>query len=375
MDEKKSGRKIIGYFCSYFPEEIVHAAGFVPYRMRAVGSTGTTKGDIYFSSLNCTFVKRCFDKALHGDFDFLDGVVFLNGCDHTRRMYDNWRHAGIDPDFRYMFVVPHKTGRLAEKRFTAEMETFKAALEKAFSITISEDSIRASIRLYNQKRCLLSELYRRRYEKKVPINGSEILSVMLAITAIPVEQAIDLLDKVLAEISGRDVGAENKIRVFVSSGCMEEVDHLQLIEECGGIVVADNLCLGARHFDGMVDETAPVFEALSRRYLNHLSCPRMVNDFAGRNAFLKKTIQESGAEAIIAEKLKFCDIWGGELYLMRQEAGKSHLPILALERELYGGGEGQIRTRVQAFFEQVRNRAVVDAGLLPTAGRDYQAKL
>ena len=66
--EKKAGKKIIGYFCSYFPEEIVHAAGFIPYRMTATGSTGTTKGDIYFSSLNCTFVKHCFDKALQGGF-------------------------------------------------------------------------------------------------------------------------------------------------------------------------------------------------------------------------------------------------------------------------------------------------------------------
>ncbi len=33
-EAKNNGKKIIGYFCSYFPEEIVHAAGFIPYRMR-----------------------------------------------------------------------------------------------------------------------------------------------------------------------------------------------------------------------------------------------------------------------------------------------------------------------------------------------------
>ena len=52
--EKKKGKKIIGYFCSYVPEEVIHAAGFIPYRMRAVESTGTGKGDVYYSSLNCT---------------------------------------------------------------------------------------------------------------------------------------------------------------------------------------------------------------------------------------------------------------------------------------------------------------------------------
>ena len=78
-EAKRQGKKIIGYFCSYMPEEIIHAAGFVPYRMRAVESKGTTRADAYYSSINCTFVKLCFNKALNGDFAFLDGVVFLNG--------------------------------------------------------------------------------------------------------------------------------------------------------------------------------------------------------------------------------------------------------------------------------------------------------
>jgi 2-hydroxyglutaryl-CoA dehydratase, D-component. len=60
-------------------------------------SSGTTRADAYYSSINCSFVKNCFDKALNGDFDFLDGVVFLNGCDHSRRMYDNWRFAKMNP--------------------------------------------------------------------------------------------------------------------------------------------------------------------------------------------------------------------------------------------------------------------------------------
>lgn len=372
--EKKAGKKIIGYFCSYFPEEIVHAAGFIPYRMTAAGSTGTTKGDIYFSSLNCTFVKHCFDKALQGGFDFLDGIVFLNGCDHTRRMYDNWIHADMKPDFRYMFVVPHKTGELAERRFTEEIEGFKTALEKEFHITISEDAIRESIGLYNRKRSLLSELYQRRYEPKVPINGSEVLRIMLAITVLPVEKAIDVLEKILVEIADRDIGAENKTRIFLASGCIEEVEHLELIESCGAVIVADNICLGARHFDTLVDETNPVYEALSMRYLNHLSCSRMVNDFANRSLFVQLKMKEANAVALIGEKLKFCDIWGGDLYLLRQEAKKYNFPMLSLERELYGGGEGQIRTRVQAFLEQVKNREVINTELLTAAGNDYQAK-
>ena len=53
---------------------------------------------------------------------------------------------------------------------------------------------------------------------------------------------------------------------------------------------------------------------------------------------------------------------------------KREIPVLALERELYGGGEGQMRTRVQAFFEQVKNKKDIDESLVRLAGTDIKGK-
>ncbi len=372
-EAKNNGKKIIGYFCSYFPEEIVHAAGFIPYRMRAVGSTNTAKGDIYYSSLNCTFVRHCFDKALQGDFHFLDGIVFLNGCDHTRRMYDLWRHADLSPEFRYMFVVPHKIGKLPEERFIYEVNLFKQTFEKQFDIKITDEALLESISLYNKKRKLLSELYTMREQAVVPIKGSEILSVLLAITCVPVETAIHLLEAVIHDIKDRNVASENDLRIFLASGCIEELSHLELIENAGGIIVADSICLGSRHFKGVVEDSSDPVKAIAARYLTHQSCPRMMNDFKRRLDELHTTKERASIDAIIAEKLKFCDLWGGELYLYRKESKKHGYPILLLERELYGKGEGQISTRVQAFYEQVHNRKVTSSDVVTAAGDNYRA--
>lgn len=372
---KDDGKKIIGYFCSYFPEEIVHAAGFVPYRMRACESIDTSLGDIYFSSLNCTFVRRVFDKALRDDFKFLDAIVFLNGCDHTRRMYDNWRHAELKPDFKYMFVVPHKTGKLAEERFTDEIRKFVKTFEDHFKLKISMDSLKESIKLYNRKRTLLRKLYNERETDSVPIKGSEILSIMLLVTMVPVEDAIGILEKVLKEIQNRKTFEKNHLRIFISSGCLEEIEHLELIESCGASIVADNLCLGLRHFHTDADEDIDPIAALSNRYLNHFSCPRMMNDFRRRLEYLQTIKKRAKIDAFIAEKLKFCDLFGGEMYLYRKELKKSGDPILSLERELYGGSTGQLRTRIQAFFEQVRNKQVTTSDIVRTTGGNYRAKL
>jgi len=367
------GKPIIGYFCAYVPEEIIHAAGCVPYRMRAVESTGTTMGDAWFSSINCTFVRHCFDKALKGDFAFLDGVIFMNGCDHLRRVYDNWRYAGIATPFLHMFVTPHVINDSAREQYRKEFLKLKEALEKHLHIVITDEALAASTRLYNRKRALLGELYQLRKNTILPIKGSEFLAIMLAVTAVPVETAIDIVEQVLSEIKGRDISRPNDTRIFMAAGHMEEIDHMELLEDCGAAIVGDNLCMGLRHFDGLADETADCVSSLAKRYLGHISCPRMANDFQRRLEHAKAACREYAIEAIIMEKIKFCDMWGGEAFIWRNEFKKSGFPILVLERELYGGSTGQIRTRVQAFFEQVRNRQAHDA-FVQAAGKNYRLK-
>lgn len=373
-EAKKNGKKIIGYFCSYMPEEIIHAAGFIPYRMRAVESKSTTRADAFYSSINCTFVKHCFNKALNGDFAFLDGVIFVNGCDHSRRMYDNWRFAGIGPSFLYMFFAPHMINDTSADYFIEECGKLKSSIEKHFQVVITDESLKKSIGLYNQKRRLLAEIYSARKSKDVPIKASELLGVMLAVTAVPVEKAIEILTDVKKFIKGRVVSRPDDMRLFISGGCIEELEHLELIESCGCVIVADNICLGTRHFLDEVKTEGDPLPSIAHRYLSHLSCPRMMGDFERRFDYLLGVRDEYGIDGAIIEKLKFCDIWGGEIYLYRAESKNKNVPLLSLERELYGGGDGQIKTRVQAFLEKLKNRQAADEGLVQAAGTNYKPK-
>ena len=360
-EARNSGDKIMGYLCSYVPEEILHAAGFIPYRLRAVESQGTDKGDLYFSAVNCSFVRHCFDKAVRGDFDFLDGVIFFNGCDHSRRMYDNWRDLYKErqggPGFLYMLIAPHKISSTALNRYTDELVKLIRHLEESFNIRITEKKLRNSICLYNEKRSLLAQIFAMRKGTAVPLTGAESIRLVLALNAVPVEKAIILLEQVLEACQERVANKPGDLRLFMAGGCLEEADHMQLIEDQGAIVVADNLCLGARSVHTPVEEDIPPLSAIATRYLAHLSCPRMVNDFHTRSRYFEETIQEFSVDAVITDKLMFCDLWGGEAFLLKSEAKRQGVPVLTLEREMHGGNTGQVQTRVQAFFEKIANLA------------------
>ena len=128
-----------------------------------------------------------------------------------------------------------------------------------------------------------------------------------------------------------------------------------LFEENGAIVVADTLCHGGGYFRNIIDETGDPIEAIAVGYLEQTSCPRMIDGFYKRMNYLRTVMSEYDVDAVILKKLLYCDIWGGENYLLRQEAKRLNFPLLTLDRELYGGGTGQLRTRVQAFMERISN--------------------
>ena len=85
---KASGNPVVGYFCHYVPREIILAAGALPLRLRGAGSTDSSLGDAYLSSRLCTYVRHVMSIALDGHYDFLDGEISSNSCDHVRRSAD-----------------------------------------------------------------------------------------------------------------------------------------------------------------------------------------------------------------------------------------------------------------------------------------------
>ena len=71
---KEGGGGIIGYFCPNVPEEMIIAAGMLPFRLRAPESTSTTDAERYLSSLNCSYCRHVVDEGIKGKYDFLYSV-------------------------------------------------------------------------------------------------------------------------------------------------------------------------------------------------------------------------------------------------------------------------------------------------------------
>ncbi len=141
----------------------------------------------------------------------------------------------------------------------------------------------------------------------------------------------------------------------------DDVELLRSIEGDQAVVVADNLCFGARaHLLPVAEEGDPV-EALAARYLARYDCPRAFGAFAQRRDATLAQVEAARADGVVLQNIRFCDLHGADNGLMERALEERGVPCLRLERE-YGPlvETGRIAMRVQALLERIasgRSRA------------------
>ncbi len=351
---KEGGGKVLGYFCSSMPEEIMTAAGLLPFRMRATGSTDTELSDAYLSSINCSFTRHCLNAALSGALDFLDGLIVPNSCDNVRRIYDHWIRLMRTP-FVQMISLPRKAGDAQVTWFREELATLMARMEEHFGVDISEARLWEAIRLHNETRRLLRRLYDLRKAVAPPITGAETLAVTVAGTAMPKAAYNRLLSELLDDLAGHDGHTDYRARLMVMGGELDDPGYLEVIEGQGALVVTDSLCFGSRIFWKNVDEGVDdPLTALARFYVaDRPSCPRVFGQYEQRAAFVREMIRDFHVDGVILERLAFCDLWGFEQFTIKNDFQDWGIPLMMLDREYALSATGQLRTRVQAFLETI----------------------
>jgi benzoyl-CoA reductase subunit C len=284
---KAAGKKIVGYTCSYLPDEVFHATGILPFRLRGYGAEECSIGDTYFGPFICSLPKCMLQLAGEGRLRFLDGAIITPGCDSMRRLDECWRkagddHEGIVPGFFFHFGVPHKFSDYTVHWFTDEIRRLIMAVETHFGVAVTEEGLRESIRVYNRGRALLQQFDRFRTAPNPPITGAEALAVILAGTAIGRDAYNSCLDAFLDELTDRAETRTDRIRLMLVGSANDDVELVRVIEGNRALVVADNLCFSARFHLDPVAEDGDLVEALARHYLQKNECPRMYGQYRQR---------------------------------------------------------------------------------------------
>jgi bzd-type benzoyl-CoA reductase N subunit len=357
LSAKARGQKVMGWVCTYVPEELLHAAGTLPVRISGYAKeTDLQDGTAYFYVNNCSFARSCLQLGLKGEYEYLDGFVAGSTCDAARRLFDLWRHY-VPVPFSHVMTVPRKYSERALDLYSGQVAGLKKELEAHLNVEITDGALVKSISLYNESRSLLRALNDLRKQDSPPINGSQTMEVLNASSRMPKETFNDCLRALLRDLEHSKAAHKAKARIMIAGSALNNAEFIQSIEQIGGLVVTDELCTGTRYWADpvvVVGHDEPL-KAIARRYLNNFPCARM---YPSEERFQRilKLIREFRVDGVISQTIRYCSPYSNDLPLLADVLNRNGIPMLSLDVEYGTSGSGQILTRVQAFLEMLEAR-------------------
>ncbi len=364
----ENNNRVIGYYCSSIPEEIIHAAGILPYRIRGTGAENYNLADSILSQFNCSFVKSTLNLMMEGKYDFLSGLVVANTCDHCRRVYDIFEHK-LNKKAKYplklfFLSLPHVFNERGWDWIREEIQKFQAEIEKKFNIQIDEEKIVKTNELYSTNQKLVEKLKEFRTLDTPKINGVDFLKIINSNGSVRKDYANVELQKLIDYYQQDSTPSKESVRarLMLLGSSIDNPGFIEILEHHGAVVVADVLCTSERWglveklwSNEKVDRTNPYFPIIQRIYADCF-CPRIMNGHSLRMDLINEKIKTDRIDGVIVQRLEFCDLAGAENMLVQHEVEEQGIPVLSLDREYLLGDTGRLRTRVEAFLERLERK-------------------
>lgn len=362
---KAGGKQVIGYLDIYPILEMLTALDLVPYRILGDMSEPITKADACLPTVVCPYIRSVMDQGLKGKYDFLDGVVMAHTCEVAEKTAHIWR-IYLNPPYAHFIDTPHTTHAAAQKQHKELLQDFKKSLESFTGKELSADRLKQAIKVYNQQRNLVRDLYELRKPDPPLISGTETLQVMVALMSLPVTEGNELLRQVITEVKQRKDGPSLKsARLLIWGSVIDNIALIDMIESIGANVVMDDTSVGSRAYFPQVELTEDPLDGLAYRYLVGLKSPRTfretilnetgrkdyMTDLENRFGYLKDYAEEWNVNGIILQTMRYCDIHGYEVPGLRDYLVSVGLPNIYLEHDYSEAAFAQLKTRVQAFLE------------------------
>ena len=243
--ESRKGYRYFGFNCIYVPEEILHAAGFVPVRL--FGSPeGIHASEKYIPGHCCEFTKGILSSFDRSVFDFLEGAAFGFCCD-TMQVASNIVMERLHPNVLQVNVPTKLGSELTREYFLEETALFRSSIEERFNIRIEDEDLENSLKVYRENTRLLNRLKAFQVERPGSISGADRIALASAGFFMPRESHNELLEEVLQRLENeKPDGIDLRKKIIISGFIHNNIRMLKQIEDLGVTVIDDDLCEGSR---------------------------------------------------------------------------------------------------------------------------------
>ena len=349
---RDAGGKVAGHFQVYFPEEIIHAAGMLPFKVRGA-PTEPKLADSHFGSYLCSILKTSLELALS---DQIPMEMFVSHpiCDAARNLAAIWgRNTDYPSQILYLPQNPNSAGTI--DYLTSEYGRLKRLVEEVSGKTITDDDLNKSIGVFNENRRLLRELYDIKRESPWLIAAEDAYALVSLAGMMPREEHNEMLETLLPMIRERDTKREDRIRVVFEGGFCEQ-PPFDLIRMLGRTtyVVDDDLHIGLRYLTEDVPEGEDPLRQLAESYIERSSYSPVQHDLRKpKEDMLIERIRASSADAAILAAAKMCEPGLEEQVTYTHALDEEEIAYFVSEFEENMSSFGQLEMQVETFVENL----------------------
>ncbi len=349
---REAGGLVAGHFQVAFPEEIVHAAGMLPFKVRGA-PVEPNLADSHFGSYLCSILKTSLELALSGRVP-MEMFISHPICDAARNLAAIWGRNFDHPcQILYLPQNPNSAGSIDYLRH--EYDRLRRLAEEVSGREITDEALVNSIVVFNENRRLLRELYEIKREQPWLIAAEDAYALVALAGMMPREEHNELLSTLLPRIRERDARPEDRIRVVFEGGFCEQ-PPFDLIRMLGRTVylVDDDLLIGLRWLTGDVPLEGDPLRNLAWAYIERSSYSPVQHDLRKpKERMLLERIEGAGADAAILAAAKMCEPGLEEQVTYTHALDEAGIAYFMSEFEENMTSFSQLEMQVETFVENL----------------------
>jgi len=349
---KDTGKKVVGSTIADVPEEIIHAFGFLPVAL--IGTQKPLKkAPAKLPDNACSLARSNLELVMSYEGDLFDGFVLPQVCDTTQHLSDIWR-INFPEKYVESFLAPRQADRPSARYWVKEeIERLIASLSNWTGRTIQDKDLQESIKIYNESKTLLTQIYDIKRKNPAVITNKEFFALIKLSMQVDKAELNKSLKKIKDNLDTK-TKAEGYTDVIMVGITCDPPEIFDLFDEIKINIAGDSLITGTRYLQGIVPENGGPVDALTARHFRRGFYSPIHDDVFRNFEEVKALYKATNAKAIVYVHIEFCESEEYDLPDLKNMIRKEGIPMHVVDTEYQTTSLSHVRTRLQAFFESLK---------------------
>lgn len=349
---KAEGKKLVGVFPVYAPEELVYAADMIPVGCWG-GKIEIAKATKLLPPFACPVMQGITELSLNGAYDLLDGAIISTPCDTLKCLSQNFMET--NPGVKAMYCIYPQNNKLAGgvTYILTVLRKIGTQLEELSGVRITEHRLKKSIEVYNENRAVMMQFCELTAQFPGCVTALERHIVFKSRYFMDKKEHTGIVRALNAAIAEEGAVHSAKKKLYLAGIMAEPAEFLKTLDDLGFTVVGDELAYESRQVRNPVPDGIDQYERLALQWRNVEGCSLVYDPTFERGKLIARRAKDAGSDAVIYCQMKFCEVEEFDFPYVRDCLRDVGIPVLNMDIDPLNASQEQAHTRLQAFAEQL----------------------